>query len=137
MKKTISSMILFVAMLLMLAVSAVGCAARPAGSTGEEQPSIIGSWTATKLKDKASGTVYPIGEFTDGTFTAEFTGDGLCEYTIGGRHIKEVKWEETEDSIKILDQAGSIYVTKNEDGTLSIDYSEGGADYDLIYEKDK
>ena len=132
--KKVWSLILCAVMLFVLAVSAAGCAEK---TPEEEQPAFIGSWTATKLKDTASGTVYPIGEITDGKYSAEFTADGLCEYTIGSNHFKEVKWEETENGIKILDQAGSFYVTVNEDGTLSVDYSDGGTDYELIYEKDK
>ena len=132
--KKVWSIFLCAAILLVLIVSFAGCPLKP---PEKEQPAVIGSWTATKLKDTASGTVYPIEEITDGQFSAEFTGDGLCEYTIGSNHFKEVKWEETESGIKIYGQAGSFYVTVNEDGTLSVDYSDGGADYELIYEKDK
>ena len=131
--KKIWSIVLCAAMLLALTVCVAGCPLKP---PEEEQPAIIGSWTATKLKEIASGTVYPIGEVIEGTFSAKFTDDGLCEYTIGSKHFKEVKWEETGNRIKILDQAGSFYVTVNEDSTLSVNYSEGGADYELIHEKD-
>lgn len=134
MKKTISAMFLFAAVLLMLVMSFAGCAAKEAADA--EQSRYVGKWVATKVKVGDSDTLQPIDDFSDSVFTAEFKSNGRCEYTIDNTSWKDTPWEETEDGVKIMNISGTIYVTANEDGTLSVDYEENGVSIKLIFERE-